>query len=270
MHPDDGQQSFANVNGTSLFYELSGEGRPVAFIHGFTLDHRAWEPQMDALRPTHRVLRYDERGFGQSAEPTEAYSHADDLAALLDYVGTPRADVVGLSIGTMHALELALSYPERVRSLVLVGPAGLGAIDFPPEVSQMFARIRQAAETDGIDAAKRVWRAGGWFAPALENPKAATALDTMLASYSGWHWQNSNPVRAVSPPIHTRLAEITCPTLVIVGERDLPYDHQITDILCESVPDCRRSVIAGAGHLPNLEAPEAFNEALVRFIASVQ
>src|SRR6185436_3073968 len=90
---------YAPSNGTSLYYEVSGEGEAVVLLHGFSLDHRMWAPQVDALAGRYRVVRYDLRGFGRSAPSPERFTHADDLLALLDHLHIDRAALVGLSMG---------------------------------------------------------------------------------------------------------------------------------------------------------------------------
>ncbi|HEY6079044.1 MAG TPA: alpha/beta fold hydrolase [Polyangiaceae bacterium] len=259
-----------DVAGATLWADVSGDGAPLVFIPGFTLDHRVWDPQVAAFSAQYWVLRYDQRGFGRSSMPSEAYSHAEDVAALLRHFKIGSAHVVALSVGAVHALELALLHPGLVRSLALVDCAGLGPLPFPPDVQQMFARIKAAARgPEGVEVAKRIWRAGGWFAPALERPEAARLLDAQLSTYSGWHWLNDNPARSLSPPIHERLSEITAPTLVVVGERDLAYDHQLAELLTKRLPHAIRRVLPGVGHFPPLEDPEAFNAALLSFLESV-
>ena len=116
------ERGIAEVNGTCLVYEGTGNGPPVVFVHGFTLDMRMWDDQVVPLATSHRVLRYDLRGFGASANPTvgESFSHADDLLALLDHLGIERAAVVGLSMGGWVVQEFALKYPDSVSAVILV------------------------------------------------------------------------------------------------------------------------------------------------------
>lgn len=266
-----GARAFADVNGTRLRYELSGQGSPIVFVHGFTLDHRCWDAQAAWFARRRLVLRYDERGFGESAMPSDApYTHADDLAALLANLDLGAAHVVALSIGAMHALEFALEHPAQVRSLVLVDAAGLESVGFPAEVRDTFARIRSEVSAHGVDAGKLVWRSAAWFASARENAAVAALLDAQLATYSGWHWGHANPQRSPSPPLHERLDAVAVPTLVVVGERDLPYNHDVAQRLASGIAGAKRSVIAGAGHLPNMEAPRAFNEIVETFLDGVE
>jgi pimeloyl-ACP methyl ester carboxylesterase len=110
----------ANINGTSLYYEVTGNGTPIVFLHGFTCDHRNWDPQVRYFSKKYKVITYDARGHGQSSMPdTIPYSYADDLAALMDYLKIEKAVIVGHSMGGTPAFFYAFNHPERVLALVL-------------------------------------------------------------------------------------------------------------------------------------------------------
>jgi pimeloyl-ACP methyl ester carboxylesterase len=106
-------RGFAPVDDTRLFYEVKGSGDPVVLIHGGQLDSRMWDDQFEPYAREFRVLRYDVRGFGGSPATNAPYSNADDLAALMDYLGMPKAHVVGLSLGGMVATDFAVTHPNR-------------------------------------------------------------------------------------------------------------------------------------------------------------
>jgi len=104
---------FAEVNGTSLFYEVAGTGNTLVLIHGFGVDSRMWDDQFETLAQYYRVLRYDARGFGRSALPTSSgYTHQTDLKALLEHLEIASANILGLSMGGGVAINFALAYPE--------------------------------------------------------------------------------------------------------------------------------------------------------------
>ncbi len=95
-------------NDGHIYYEVSGSGEPIVFIHGFTLDHRMWRPQVEFFAQDYQVITYDVRGFGKSSIPTQPYSHDDDLLALLTYLGIEQAHIVGLSMGGRIATNFTL------------------------------------------------------------------------------------------------------------------------------------------------------------------
>jgi pimeloyl-ACP methyl ester carboxylesterase len=254
---------FAEVNGTRLYFEVHGEGTPILLLHGFTLDRRMWRAQIEALAARFQVVAYDARGFGRSAMPTAApYKHCEDAAALCEHLRLGPVVAVGHSIGAHQMLELTLSRPDLVRGYVGVNPSGLAGIPFPPEVVALFAAIRSAGKSEGIEAAKRVWVRGGWFAPARERPELARELDAILADYSGWHWQNDNPAKTIDPPAAERLGDVHVPSLVVHGERDLPYNDEVARALIAGIRGSKLLRLASASHMANMEEPTAVNEAI--------
>ena len=261
------QQGVADVNGTRLFYEIAGEGEPLVLIHGFTLDTRMWDDQFAPLAMHHRVIRYDARGFGQSAPTGDAaYAHADDLAALLDHLGVARVTVVGLSLGGGIAIDFALAYPAMVAALVPVD-AALGGHQWSEEWNTQVGPVWRTARSAGIDAGKALWLALPLFAPAREQPAVGARLAAMVADYSGLHWLHGDPQRGGESPASERLTEISSPTLVVLGERDVPDFHAMSERIAAGIPGARRAILTGAGHMVNMEAPEQFNKILLKFLA---
>lgn len=257
----------AEVNGTKLYYEVAGSGEPVVLVHAFTLDTRMWDDQFDVLARDFRVIRYDARGFGKSAPPTpgEPFSNAEDLAALLDRLDARKAHVVGLSMGGRFALDYAVTYPDGLRSLVVIDGV-IGGWQWSREWLAAYAPIVEAGRRRDVAQAKSLWLGLPLFAPAREQPPVGARLKQMVDDYSGWHFVNQNPERPVAPPAAGRLGAIRAPTLVIVGERDLPDFQRMAERLEREIPGARRATIAGAGHMANMEAPEPVNQALGGFL----
>jgi len=265
------RNGFASVNGAKLYYEIDGTGVPVVLIPGYTLDTRMWEPQIPVLAPTYLVVRYDLRGAGKSAPPSgEEYAYHADLQALMDYLEIDNAHIVGLSLGGAIAIDFALTYPDRTLSLTVADVSGLGGYEWPAELNTWFAPIFEAGQRGDVEAAKQHWLNTGWFDPIKENPTALAQLEAIMTDYSGWHFQQSNPATELNPPAFERLTEIQVPTLVIVGEFDVPfYNLLIADVLANRIPGARKVVIKGAGHMSNMEDADQFNDALLAFLASL-
>jgi pimeloyl-ACP methyl ester carboxylesterase len=265
----DEQQAFAEVNGTRLYYEVAGSGHPLVLIHGLALDTRMWDDQFKTFAQHHQVIRYDLRGFGRSALPcSDRYSHADDLKALMAYLDIEQAAIVGLSMGGMVAIDFALAYPEATRALVSVdsGPAGF---QFSPQWVASIRAVRQAGQKAGVEAAKDLWRKHPLFAPAMEQEAVAARMTQMVADYSGWHWVNTDPVQYLDPPAAQRLDHIKTPTLVVLGERDLPDVHAIAEFLQQHLPQVDIVVLPGVGHMANMEDSSRFNEVVLNFLAGL-
>ena len=141
-------QGVATMNDGSLYYEVTGDGPPLVFLHGFSVDHRMWDSQVDFFAQHHQVIRYDLRGFGRSSLPTEPYAHVDDLRALLDHLQLTQATLVGLSRGGSVALDFTLTYPQRVDKLVLVDSV-LGGYRWSTEQRQLDQAVWETARTEG-------------------------------------------------------------------------------------------------------------------------
>jgi pimeloyl-ACP methyl ester carboxylesterase len=257
---------FAPVNATRLYYEMKGSGPTVVLIHGGQLDSRMWDDQVRVLAPRFRVVRYDIRGFGGSYRPQGVYSNAEDLAGLLDYLELSRAHLVGLSLGGRIAIDFAVSHPGRVSSLTLAGP-GLSGFE-PPNSAENDLRmwdIVKAARDEGPEKAAEGWLKNPFMAPAMEQERLRPLL-RLLARENAHCWLE-NPIleRPQKPPAVERLKEIQAPTLLILGERDLPQIKATVETIEKAIRGSRTIRIAGAGHMVNLERPDEFNRAVLDF-----
>ncbi|CAN5866260.1 alpha/beta hydrolase [soil metagenome] len=262
MHVETG---IAKVNNTQLYYEVAGDGPLLVLIHGFTLDTRMWDDQFIVFAQDYHTVRYDVRCFGKSALPTaEAYSHADDLKALLVYLGITQTHIVGLSMGGGIAIKFALAHPEMTITLVVAD----SLLDGYPtsELDQTIGSIVEQASAAGGKAVNALLLDHVIFAPAREQPTISARLVEMVTENSGWHWVNNDPERAMEPPATTRLQEIMAPTLIILGERDMADFHGITAMLQQKVRNTRVVIVPGVGHMSNMEAPELFNAAVLAFL----
>ncbi|CAE6959346.1 Carboxylesterase YbfK [Paraburkholderia domus] len=235
---------------------------PVIFLHGFTFDASSWDPQFAALDDAYLRIRYDLRGFGRSSDPIGKHDHGADLLSILRSCDVESAHLVGLSLGADVALSFALSHPEHVRGLLLASP-GLPGFEWrnerPPDGAKRVARLH------GIEAGKAFWLNHPVFASARERPDVAKALLGMVNRYRGWHW--SEGAQACMPGSNApRLPEVRCPTLIINGMRDVTENLEIGTALSKGIESARRLTFGGTGHLVNMEAPERFNQAMLRFL----
>ena len=253
------EQIFICPDGARLRYSTAGTGEPVVLLHGLGLDASMWDAQWPVLQREFRAIRYDFRGFGGSSLPTGAYSHSEDLLALLDFLEARPAHVIGLSMGGRFALRFALDQPGAVRSLTLIDSA-LEGHSWSGAWNQKMDAIVAAAKNGDVGAAKQLWLTHELFAPAQRDPRLAAELAAMVDRYSAWHWRNVDPARRPASPAIKGLAKLKCPTLVVLGELDLPDFKDIAQRLAAEIPGATLRTIAGAGHMANMEAPAAVNE----------
>ena len=257
-------QNFAEVNGTRLSYEIAGQGPAVILIHGGLVDSRLWDDQMNDFSKQCRVVRYDLRGFGKSADATEPFSHIEDLRALLDFLKIERATLVGLSLGGIIAADFALEYPQRVDRLVLVGP-GLRGDKQPPtkEAISAWEAVSRGAEPFAEASMRSGLYSGVQPGTAIHTRLRQMLLDNFKAVLSF----RPGFLKYPEPPTIERLESIKAPTLVIIGSRDAPNLKNIADLLAKRIPGARKVVINGASHHPPVEKPKQFNKTVLTFIA---
>lgn len=268
MHVDTGRVAIA---GSTIFYEAAGSGTPVVLLHAAYVDRRMWDDQFAALARSHRVIRYDARGYGRSGSITADFDRASDLYALLRNLGLHRVSLVGCSLGGGTSIDFALSHPEMVDRLVLVGSAVSGYV-WPPDDLQEPWRVatRAAAARGDTVGIARAWLESDYLAAAAQQPRVAAKLDTLLAEnvayWKGLLRDGDHEVLA-TPPAIGRLGAITVPTLIVVGSRDVPDIRYIADTLHAKLPRSRLVVFEGADHLPNMEQPIRFERLVLDFLA---
>ena len=260
-------QGSVAVDGTTLHYDITGAGPPIVLLHGFSFDRRLWDDQVLPLARAWTVVRYDLRGFGVSPPGTTSYSHADDLHALLAHLGYAQVALMGLSLGGGAAINYAVQHASAVTHLVAVDPS-LGGFPWSPGVVAALRAVRATAMAHGVDAALAEWLALPMFAVGMARPEIAARLISLTSDYSGSHWTSADLGRPLRPPAIERLGSITARTLVVVGERDIADFHAIADAVTDGVYGARRVVLPGVGHMANLEDPQAFNDAVLEFLAT--
>ena len=259
----------ADVNGARLSYEVSGEGEPLVLVHAGIADRRMWDGQMEAFAKDYRVLRYDMRGFGETAMVEGPYSHSEDLRGLLDSLGLERAHLVGCSMGGGAALDLALDHPGRVGALVLVGSAvsGFEADVDPPEQWEELVAADETGDLERVSELEvEIWAVG----PGRRPESVEGAVRDLVYEMNLIALQNeaSGLGEEVPPdsPAAGRLSEVRAPALVVVGDADQPYTLAAADLLASGLPNARKVVMKGTAHLPNMERPEEFNRIVLDFL----
>jgi len=253
--------------GGRLAYEVTGQGPAVVFCHGFGLDMRMWDPQVEHLASRFRVVRYDCRGFGASGpfDPAAGYTHAGDLLALLDHLGIGQAVLAGLSFGGRVVMQAALAAPARVRGLALLD-AVLDGVPWDPESAVALDEAPEQASEHGLLAGRAAWLAHPLFAAARRRPEVSRALAAMVACYPGQHWIGHDPHLSAGPRPIDVPEQFTMPVLVAVGEQDVPGFREMSAVLARLIPGARYYVVPDAGHMINMEQPAAVNGLLTAFL----
>ena len=266
-------------DGVRLYYEETGRGVPVIFVHEFAGDHRSWEPQMRHFGQRYRAIAYNARGYPPSDVPegVGAYSQAraaDDIAAVLDHLGVAQAHVVGLSMGGFATLHFGFRHPTRARSLTVAG-CGYGAEKgqrekFRAEADAIAAFIAQ----NGMAAFAEKY-AYGPTRVQFENkdPRGFAEFKRMLAEHSATGSANTQlGVQRERPSLYDLVEEmkrLTVPTLILTGDEDWPCLLPAV-LLKQNIPAAALAVMPNCGHAINLEAPDEFNRIVGDFLALVE
>jgi pimeloyl-ACP methyl ester carboxylesterase len=255
------------INGARIHYEREGSGPPVVFLHAGVADLRMWEPQVNAFAKQFDVVRPDQRGFGESELPPKPWSPVADLLSLMDQLSLESPHLVGCSMGGALAIDFALAHPERISRLVLVGSA-IGGFAFRAEHAHLFVEAATARKAGDMEALNQAML--NLFLDGPERPRGYVAgpLRELFLDMNGRAIRSDFDKAAPEQDALAvrRLHEISAPTLVMVGDKDVPTVLEAADLLMNSIPDVRKAVIHDAAHLPNLEHPEQFNRIVLDFL----
>ncbi len=225
-----------------------------------------WDAQADVLARDHTVIRYDARGHGGSSTPTGPFAHHEDLRLLLAGLDVPRASLVGMSLGGLTALDLAIARPDLVDRLVLVGSGISGMVFRDPFVLEHMGGFGAAGGVDGrVELVLRTWvdgphRSPDEVDPAVRERCREVVLDNFVRHRAAP--KPSTPFGAVG-----RVAELAAPTLLLVGALDSSDIHGAADLVAREAPAARKVVVPGAGHLVNLDRPAEFDRLVVDFLS---
>ena len=270
---------FFDSQGVELYYEDTGSGPAIVWIHEFAADYRTWEAQVRRFCRDYRCVTYNARGYPPSAVPEEGASytyeqHRDDVVRLMDHLRIDKAHLVGLSMGAYAGLQVAMTYPERVRSLVF-SSGGSGA----PSGS------REQFKHDTFEGADRMMREG-MEAGANGLAMGATRIQLLNKDPRGWEefrrymsehsalgssltLKNYQAVRPSLYEYEDRLRDLDVPVLLAAGDEDDPV-IEANVFLKRTLPRAGLWIHPKTGHGMNLEEPDAYNDRIADFLSAVE
>lgn len=244
-------------DGVGIHYEITGQGPTLLITHGFSATSYMWQETARALADRYQVITWDIRGHGRSDSPSDParYSKATalgDMTALLDAAGADRAILMGHSLGGYLSLAFHVEHPERVGGLVLIGtgPGYRNAEARAGWNEQAEARARHF-EKRGLDGLDAPAAHGNLHRSATGLAHAARGI---LTQHDGLVMEG--------------LAGIRVPVLIVIGADDTPF-LAASEYMARRIPNAQRVVLEGAGHMPNLDQPPAFQQALEEFLAGI-
>jgi pimeloyl-ACP methyl ester carboxylesterase len=261
------------INGANLYYEITGSGPPLLLIHAGVADSRMWADQIEAFAQHYRVIRYDLRGFGRSNLPAGSFANWEDVRTLLTAFDISETYLLGISFGGLIALDFTLAYPQMVKGLILGAPSVSG--DTPSErIKQFWAEEEALLEAGDLAAATdlnvRLWVDGPHRRPEQVNPAVRDLVRQMQLRAFQIEVPSDIEEQALIPPAIERLAEVKTPTLLLVGDLDLPEKLEMVDKLVSELPHARKVVLPGVAHMLNMEQPAQFNQIVLEFLAEYE
>jgi len=254
--PAHSADRFFVTDGARLRYRDEGGGPSLLLVHGWTLDLEMWDPQVQELQDAFRVVRIDRRGFGLSSGIPNPDRDASDLAALCHHLEIDRVALLGMSQGARSVLDFAIAAPVRVSAIVLDGPPTPESVAADEDVP--VAHYRALIRADGIEEFRREWARHPLTQLHTDDARTHALLAAMLARYTGADLAAPSP-RPASSDIRASLASVAAPVLIVNGELDLPSRLRAAERLGSLLPQVERALVAAAGHLPNLDNPDAYN-----------
>ncbi|CAG0929473.1 AB hydrolase superfamily protein YdjP [Thermoflexales bacterium] len=263
---------YINVGDGEIYYEVAGQGEPLVLSHAGFVDSRMWDDQWSDFAQQQRVIRFDMRGFGKSALGVTPIERRRDLDRLLQQLDVPRAALLGCSLSGEVMLDFALEHPEKVTALILVStvPGGFEMQGPPPaQLIEMMGAIEQGDLVRASELQNCLWIDGPFRRPEQVNPEVRQHVAEMnqIALANGtWGKADLHPANPLNPPARQRLNEVRVPTLIIVGGLDHPEVLRAAEVMAAAIPQAEKVIIPDGAHLPNLEQPAEFNQAVLNFL----
>jgi 3-oxoadipate enol-lactonase len=259
---------FANVKETNIYYEVTGDGLPLVFLHGLGGTSNVWHAQRLALAKNFKVVTVDLPGSGRSAKTERQYSMdrwVEQLAGLADAARLDKFVLIGHSMTTVLAQKFAARQGARLTALVLCGPI----TELPAPGKEAFAKRAETVQKEGMLGVADAVLAGALTPATREgNPALAGMVREMLLS---------NDVSCYAAQCHAlregsaraEQGQIRCPTLILIGDQDGVTPLANGRAIAAAVAGARIRIIPGTAHLTMLEMPELFNAVLTEFLAGV-
>lgn len=257
--------------GTPVDIYLAGAGPPLVLLHGWSLDHRSFAPQIEPFSRELTVVTYDRRGFGKSTAAPDLDSELDDIDCIVDSLGLSRVHLLGVSQGGRLALRYAVTRPERLASLILQGAVLDGyAVEEMPEEQIPLDRYRELARQGRMDEVRRLWLDHPMMSAGVDDPALKGKLRSLVADYSGADLTAAAPAGgSFRVDVMAALEQLDLPTLVITGALETAGRKAHARKIGELLRGSREVEMPHSGHLSNLTEAGRYNAAVLEFCRAV-
>ncbi len=263
--PNLPKSGYLDVPGGKIYYEVAGTGDWIVLVHDGNLHSVTWDDQFSVYARDYRVVRYDRRGYGKSSYPDKPYSNIEDLEEVFRQLNIDKATVMGMSAGGALSIDFTLAHPEKVTRLVLVGAVVSGYV-FSEHGMTRGGRLTQEIRSDPAKLADYMCHRDPytfWEG----NPEARTrGYAYLMSSLQNYRLDKYRFLRGPARPALPNLKEIRVPTIIVVGEYDLPDCHAAAGVIEAGIAGSIRIVLPRSAHIAPLEQPAAFNELTLAFM----
>ena len=262
---------FATIRNARIYFEMSGTGKPLLLLHSGIADHRMWAGQCIEFSRHFQVIMPDFRGYGKSPAPKESFRHSEDIHGLIQHLGFTSVNIAGCSLGGKTAIEMAIAYPETVGRLVLIAP---GMVGYEYRDKETLAKdaileglIASGRREEVADMLVDIWVVGlKRDRETVDSAARALVREMILDNYASV--TDEFPETPPGFDVMSRLVEIRVPTLVMIGDSDLPDMQAISQLITDRIHGAKRQLIPNAAHLPNLENSMLFNQSVIDFLTA--
>jgi pimeloyl-ACP methyl ester carboxylesterase len=262
------------IHNVDIYYESHGSGFPLLLTYCLGGNTSMWSGQIDAFAKHYRFIVWDPRGHGQSESPSDPAQYgvqrsAEDLRGLLEHLGIGRAHVGGLSMGGGIAARFAVTYPERVTSLMILDSTTASGVPTSPAMREVRETTINLCEKQDMTAVAAYFLQANpnYKLYAGDSPVGRDRLHQMILALKPHGFANTIQALLQADFPTQRLARISAPTLVLAGEHDPALEA--VRLTHRAIPGAQFAMIPGAGHLSNLDQPERFQHHILEFLQGV-
>ncbi len=244
-----------------LYFEESGEGDPIIFVHGWMEDYSMWSSQIEYFSREHRVIAYDQRGHGRSDKPEKGYSMqtlSDDLYSFTQNLNIERFTLTGHSMGGMTAMVFALDHPEKISKLILIGTDAKSTLSLRIMLWTLLHVLPYSTFAEGSDIK--------YFKPTEKMKKEAAERALRTPRYAAYECFKEF---CINYDIRDRVSGIKMPTLIIVGDKDNLTPIKLSQYMNRQIKGSKLIIIPDSKHMPMIEKPEKVNAIIDEFINDV-
>ncbi len=266
------QTGIAPINGTQMYYEVAGSGHPLIMVHAGVADNRMWDDQFDVFAEHYRVIRFDQRGFGQTKPVDGEFRRYEDIYALLKFIGIEQTYLMGCSMGGGACINFALEHPDMAKALITIGsgPAGF-QFDMPPiPIRDALIAAEIAGDLEKVNEYEgQLWLDG----PNAPPGRVGGVVREKMLSMNRIALQNEQLELGTevspTPLAIKRLHELKLPTLIIYGDLDTAYIQAAGKYMAAHINGAKQVIMPGVAHLPSMEQPQALNQHVLTFLSSL-